>query len=280
MPFAPLLLPLALLGAAHAELSPADNEPGFRIYNVTTLASAAKPADPKARRSSDAQGSDGELRGKVLVVGNQDLNVGGVVWPKGSNYWFWSPDPSRTGADPCKDLPRTRMAAPSAPGDFAIRIAVDGTKGGKLAPTGALTGTTCMPEQAARGPSRVFDHHQVYPVKGKLSGHGGTLYRMSLLSDGEEQAIGYAYHDPSRPDFGDPGRFGWLLEAREAPAGASSLGGLALGKASRARSTYRIVKETPRGIVDLDPSDALIFRATDDLPDDVTGVNTIDLLLR
>lgn len=278
MPLAPLLLPLALLGTARAELSPADNEPGFRIYDVLVPSALTKSAT--GRTTSEAERSKGELRGKVLVVGNQDLKVGDVVWAKGSNYWFWSPDPSKTGSDPCKDLPHTKMAAPSAPGNFAIRVAVDSTRGGKLADSGALTGTTCMPDQAARGPSRVFDHHQPYEVKGKLTGHGGTLYRLSLLSGGAEQAIGYAYHDPSRPDFGDPGRFGWLLEAAEAPAGARSLGGLALGKVSQARSEYRVVHQAPRGIVDLDATEALIFRTTDSYPDDVTGVNTIDLLVR
>jgi hypothetical protein len=280
MPLAAPLLSLALIGAAHAELSPADNEPGFRIYDVLTPSTKPKSGGATARSTSEAQRAQGELRGKLLVVGDQDLEVGDVVWAKGSNYWFWSPDPTRTGADPCKDLPRAKMASPSAIADFAIRLAVDGAKGGKLADSGALTGTTCMPEQAARGPSRVFDHHQPYEVKGRLSGHGGTLYRMSLLSGGKEQAIGYAYHDPSRPDFSDPGRFGWLLEATEAPAGARSLGGLALGQVSQARSSYRVVQQTPRGIVDLDERETLIFRVTDSYPEEATGVNTIDLLLR
>lgn len=296
----------SLVRPASAELNPADDEPGFRIYDIMSTssaggsgllpksgASAPKAGDvedglvevarDRAGKRADATQSEVLLRGKLMVVGKDPITVGGVTWAAGSNYWFWGRSPVKLGGDPCDGEALRMMPQPGALESFAIRLAVDGT--GK-APTpsfakdGSLPGTSCRPEHAARGPSRVFDDNANYMMRTSLGDSRGTLYRMELVSKGGRQSLGYAYHDPAAPDFGDPARFGWFLETHTSPDTTRPLSQLPTPIASASRSTYARKGDAPRGMIDLDPDEILVFTMQAERPDSVTGVNTIDLLVR
>lgn len=301
-----LFMALNLIQPARAELSPADDENGFRIYDLITpppsggagLAPKGGASMPKAggvddglvevardRNKADKADKVSKmlLRGKLMVVGKDDVTVNGVTWKAGSNYWFWSRDPAQTGEDPCGGEPLSRMAEPSAPETFAIRLALDGTKGdatAKLGASGSLPGTSCRPEHAARGPSRVFDDNTNYMMRTSLGDSRGTLYRMELLSEAGRQALGYAYHDPAAPSFGDPGRFGWFLETHASPDTSRPLSQLPTPLARPSASRYARKGEAPRGMVDLSAGEILVFTVQAERPESISGVNTIDLLVR
>lgn len=282
---------LTLVQPARAELSPGEDENGFRIYDILEPSSGVLKPKADAGTSNVTRVANGAgrdkangtaLRGKLLVVGKQDLTVGGVTWQAGSNYWFWSKNPAYTGDDPCRDEPLARMVEPSEPASFALRVAVDGMKGasGSLASNGSLPGTSCRPQHAARGPSRVFDRHEDYSIRDELSGSNGTLYRLELVSKQARHTLGYAFHDPAAPNFGDPARFGWFLETAASPDTTRPLSRLPRPQGEASKSTYRQVVTAPRGIVELHPDDVLLFTIQTERPDKVSGVNTIDLLQR
>lgn len=272
---------------AHAELSPSDNEPGFRVYDILkpseTLGVPNSTGTARAtRQGGRSMAQRAALLGKLLVVGKDDLVIGGVTWPAGSNYWFWSQAPLVTGGDPCKGLPRSPLAEPRQPPSFAVMVAVDGTgdAGGQMGADGALPDTSCFPEHAARGPSRVFKAHGAYRVKSALSGTpDGALYRMSLRSQGHTADIGYAFHDPAAANFGEPGRFGWLLAIDPLPTASQALLA-AEGLRPREISRYQLVAAAPEGIVDLSDGDVLFFTLDTVFPEEVSGLSTIDLLIR
>ena len=274
-------LALALHPIAHAELSPAESEPGFRIYDIAPAKGGSSP-NPAGRSSRSSSDNQDYLLGKLLVVGNADIVVGGVTWAAGSNYWFWSKNPEQTGQDPCSGEPRARMSAPTEPPDFAVTVAVDGTKGngGHLSVDGILPGTSCRPEHAARGPSRLFSVHNDYKVKDKLNGSNGRMYQMDLVSAGERGRVGYAYHDPAAPDFGDPGRFGWILESATPPSADVALTRMAGLPYKPSLTEYRHFSAANKGILNLSKNETLIFTRMESRPEDVRGVTTVDLLLR
>ncbi len=292
-----LLCSLLLALPARAELSPGEDEPGFRIYDLLAppagadkpRSEGAAPSKASRTRQPDERKADKadkvELRGKLLVVGEQDITLGGATWKAGSNYWFWSKDPATTGADPCKEEPLRKMAEPTELESFAVRVAVDGMKPGggdksSFQADGSLPGTSCRPEHAARGPSRLFDHHAEYAMREKLSGARGTLFRLELSDAQGRQALGYVYHDPAAPSFGDPGRIGWFLETELTPDSTRALSQLAAPQRPASRSTYQRAQAEPRGLVHLEGDELLIFTRQEERPEKVRGVNTIDVLNR
>ena len=295
-----LLSALLGMGEARAELSPAEDEPGFRIYDIIK---PLKPGDWEGGGDDEGGGDAGSgggaratrsgvaaaaatptLYGKLLVVGKDDLVIGTSTWEAGSNYWFWSPNPRGGIADPCAGTPRAELEGPANPPDFALTLALDGTLTAVAARAaagkdGALPGTTCTPAHAHRGPSRTFKANTLHDLAARLVSPDGQLYRMSVVREGETWEVGYGYHAPGAKSFSDSSRFGWILEVEGELVDRSNLPKLAGRGAAPSQTIYRIVSDHPQGIVDLKRGEHLVFERLSDRPASVRGLSTIDLLI-